>query len=303
MRRIFTGAVAACALCIALASFAQESPFGSIDRLTGTLKKIKDTGVVRIGYREASTPFSFLVDGKRPVGYSIDLCNAIVEDVSDELGGAELQVAYQPVTPENRFALLQSGDIDLECGSTTVNLERRKRVDFSPIIFITGTKLLVRKDSPIRTLANLRGKIIAVTRDTTNAAAVKRLSDKQGLGLSFVSGGDHKETFDLFASGKADALANDEVLIYSMLAETRTRARFRIFGEFLSYDPYAIAYRKDDAPFAAVVDRTFARLAESRALVLTYEKWFTGRLPSGIQLNLPISPQLEEIFHALGLPD
>jgi ABC-type amino acid transport substrate-binding protein len=303
MRRIFTGAIAACVLCFGLASFAQESPSGAINRLTGTLKKVKDTGVVRIGYREASTPFSFLVDGKRPVGYSIDLCNAIVEDVSDELGGAELQVAYQPVTPENRFALLQSGDIDLECGSTTVNLERRKRVDFSPIIFITGTKLLVRKDSPIRTLANLRGKTIAVTRDTTNAAAVKRLSDNQGLGLSFVSGGDHKETFDLFASGKADALANDEVLIYSMLAETRTRARFRIFGEFLSYDPYAIAYRKDDAPFAAVVDRTFARLAESRALVLTHEKWFTRRLPSGIQLNLPISPQLEEIFHALGLPD
>ena len=210
---------------------------------------------------------------------------------------------YLVVTPETRFALLQAGDIDLECGSTTANLERRKLVAFSPVMFITGTKLLVRKDSPIRSWRDLRGKTVAVTRGTTNAAAIQSLSDKQHLGVVFVTGGDHKETFELFTSGKADALANDEVLIYSMLAETRARAQFRLVGDFLSYDPYAIAYRKDDAPFATVVERTFRRLAESRELVLTYEKWFTKRLPSGIRLDLPISPQLEESFRGLGLPE
>ena len=303
MRRILGGVIAACMLCAALAAAAQDTPPGVIDRLTGTLKKIKDSGVVRLGYRENSLPFSFLDDAKRPVGYSIDLCNAIVEEVTDELGGAELRVVYLVVTPETRFALLQAGDIDLECGSTTANLERRKLVAFSPVMFITGTKLLVRKDSPIRSWRDLRGKTVAVTRGTTNAAAIQSLSDKQHLGVVFVTGGDHKETFELFTSGKADALANDEVLIYSMLAETRARAQFRLVGDFLSYDPYAIAYRKDDAPFATVVERTFRRLAESRELVLTYEKWFTKRLPSGIRLDLPISPQLEESFRGLGLPE
>jgi len=303
MRRILGGVIAACMLCAALAAAAQDTPPGVIDRLTGTLKKIKDSGVVRLGYRENSLPFSFLDDAKRPVGYSIDLCNAIVEEVTDELGGAELRVVYLVVTPETRFALLQAGDIDLECGSTTANLERRKLVAFSPVMFITGTKLLVRKDSPIRSWRDLRGKTVAVTRGTTNAAAIQSLSDKQHLGVVFVTGGDHKETFELFTSGKADALANDEVLIYSMLAETRARAQFRLVGDFLSYDPYAIAYRQDDAPFATVVERTFRRLAESRELVLTYEKWFTKRLPSGIRLDLPISPQLEESFRGLGLPE
>jgi len=303
MRRILGGVIAACMLCAALAAAAQDTPPGVIDRLTGTLKKIKDSGVVRLGYRENSLPFSFLDDAKRPVGYSIDLCNAIVEEVTDELGGAELRVVYLVVTPETRFALLQAGDIDLECGSTTANLERRKLVAFSPVMFITGTKLLVRKDSPIRSWRDLRGKTVAVTRGTTNAAAIQSLSDEQHLGVVFVTGGDHKETFELFTSGKADALANDEVLIYSMLAETRARAQFRLVGDFLSYDPYAIAYRQDDAPFATVVERTFRRLAESRELVLTYEKWFTKRLPSGIRLDLPISPQLEESFRGLGLPE
>ena len=303
MRRILGGVIAACMLCAALAAAAQDTPPGVIDRLTGTLKKIKDSGVVRLGYRENSLPFSFLDDAKRPVGYSIDLCNAIVEEVTDELGGAELRVVYLVVTPETRFALLQAGNTDLECGSTTANLERRKLVAFSPVMFITGTKLLVRKDSPIRSWRDLRGKTVAVTRGTTNAAAIQSLSDKQHLGVVFVTGGDHKETFELFTSGKADALANDEVLIYSMLAETRARAQFRLVGDFLSYDPYAIAYRQDDAPFATVVERTFRRLAESRELVLTYEKWFTKRLPSGIRLDLPISPQLEESFRGLGLPE
>ena len=245
-------------------------------------------------------PRDFRSDAKRPVGYSIDLCLAIVEDVVDELGADELKVAYRPVTPENRFALVQAGEVDLECGSTTANLERRKLVAFSPIMFITGTKLLVPRDSPIRSLRDLKGKTVAVTRGTTNAAAVQSFSDKQRLGVTLVAGGDHKEAFDLFAAGKADALANDEVLLYSMIAETRTSARFRITGEFLSYDPYAIAFRKDDSPFAAVVERTFRRLAESGEILWIYDKWFTKRLPSGIRLSGPSSSSMASKATSIG---
>lgn len=303
MRRMTHAAIATCLLCAVLAAGAQESPPGSVDRVSGTLKKIKDSGVVRIGHRENSLPFSFLDDAKRPVGYSIDLCLAIVEDVADELGAEELRVAYRPVTPENRFALVQAGEVDLECGSSTANVERRKLVAFSPTIFVTGTKLLVPRDSSIRTLRDLKGKTVAVTRGTTNAAAVRSLSEKQRLGASFVASNDHKEAFELFAAGKADALANDEVLLYSMIAESRSRARFRITGDFLSYDVYGIAYPKDDPAFAAVVERTFHRLSESREIAWIYDKWFTRRLQSGIRLDLPMSPQLHEIFRGLGLPD
>jgi ABC-type amino acid transport substrate-binding protein len=284
------------------AAASQESDPFTPDRLTGTLKKIKDRGAITLGHRENSVPFSFMDPRGQAVGYSIDLCNAIVEQVIDELGGAEIRVEYRTVTPENRFPLLMSGEIDLECGSTTNNLERRKQVAFSPMIFVTGTKLLVHRGSPISSLRDLRGKTVAVTRGTSNAAAMKALSDKQKLEMTFLEGADHKESFDIFASGKADALANDEVLIYGLLAETKTSAQYRVTGDFLSYDPYGLMFRKDDPHFAQVVERTFQKLAESREIVWIYEKWFLRRLPSGVRLNLPMSPQLEESLRVLGLP-
>jgi glutamate/aspartate transport system substrate-binding protein len=293
-----------CALLlgVALTAAAQESDPFTPDRLIGTLKKIKDSGIIKVGHRENSVPFAFLGPKGQPLGYSIDLCNAIVEQAVNELGEEEIRAEYRPVTPENRFSLLVSGDIDLECGSTTNNLERRKQVAYSPTIFVTGTKLLVRKDSGIRSLRDLKGKTVVVTRDTTNAAAMQALSDKQKLGITFLTGRDHKESFELFAAGKADAFANDDVLLYGWIAETKTSAQYRVVGDFLSYDPYGLMYRKDDPAFAQVVERTFRRLAESREIVWIYDKWFLKRLPSGVRLNLPMSPQLEEFFRVVGLP-
>jgi glutamate/aspartate transport system substrate-binding protein len=293
-----------CALLlgVALTAAAQESDPFTPDRLTGTLKKIKDSGIIKVGHRENSVPFAFLGPKGQPLGYSIDLCNAIVEQAVNELGEEEIRAEYRPVTPENRFSLLVSGDIDLECGSTTNNLERRKQVAYSPTIFVTGTKLLVRKDSGIRSLRDLKGKTVVVTRDTTNAAAMQALSDKQKLGITFLVGRDHKESFELFAAGKAEAFANDDVLLYGWIAETKTSAQYRVVGDFLSYDPYGLMYRKDDPAFAQVVERTFRRLAESREIVWIYDKWFLKRLPSGVRLNLPMSPQLEEFLRVVGLP-
>lgn len=273
----------------------------TIFQYTGALKRIQDTGVIRIGHRENSIPFAFLDPQGKPVGYALDLCDAVVDEVSAELG-RDVQIEYRPVTPENRFDLVIAGEIDLECGSTTNNAERRKRVAFSPTMFVTGTKLLVRKDSGFRFLRNLKGRTVVVTRGTVQETAMNALNERQKLGLNLVTGGDHQESFQIFESGRADAWANDEILLYGMLAETGTGAKYRVVGDFLTYDPYALMLRKDDPEFAEVVERAFHKLAGSREIVYIYNRWFMKRLPSGIRLNLPMSPHLEEIFRVQGLP-
>jgi glutamate/aspartate transport system substrate-binding protein len=289
------------ALAMALPAAAQVGSASAADRLGGTLKKIKDTGVVRLGHRVDAAPFSYLDGRGRPVGYSLDLCTALVEDIVDELGGMELRVELKPVTTENRFDMVASGEVDIECGSTTNNLERRKRVAFSPAIFVTGTKLLARKDGPVKSVLDLKGRPVAVTRDTTNAAVMNVLSQRRSLGIALVEGADHNESFGLLAAGKVDAFASDEVLLYALMAETRS-GLYRVVGDFLSYESYGLMFRMDDPAFAAVMERGFRRLAASREIVWIHDKWFLKRLPSGLRLGLPMSPQLQETFRILGLP-
>jgi glutamate/aspartate transport system substrate-binding protein len=241
--------------------------------------------------------------GGDPIGYSIDLCNEIVDEVSKELGGVEVSVAYKKVTSESRIPAVRSGEVDLECGSTTSNFERQKQVAFSPIFFVAGTKLLVQRESGIGSYRDLNGKTVVVTAGTTNEAAIRTLSEKQKLDIKIVIGKDHADSFAMLEAGKADAFATDDVLLYGLVATTKTGDRYRIVGDYLSYDPYGLMYRKDDPDFAAVVDRTFSRLAASRELVQLYNKWFQKRLPTGERLDLPISPQLEEIFRVQGVPE
>ena len=280
-------------------AMAQDAP----REIGGTLKRVKETGTIALGYRETSIPFSYVNRGGDPIGYSIDLCNEIVEEVSKELGGVEIGVTYKKVTSETRIAAVQSGGIDLECGSTTSNFERQKQVAFSPIFFVAGTKLLVRRGGGIASYRDLAGKRVVVTAGTTNEAAIRSLSDKQKLGIDIIVGKDHADSFAMLEAGKADAFATDDVLLYGLVATTKTGDRYQVVGDFLSYDPYGLMYRKDDADFAAIVDRTFSRLAAGRELVQLYNKWFQKRLPTGERLDLPISPQLEEIFRVQGVPD
>jgi glutamate/aspartate transport system substrate-binding protein len=287
-------------LCIAVPTRAQDKIWTGSSDLTGTLQKIKDSGAIRLGYRESALPFAFLANGQ-PVGYSIDLCNAIVRQVSAELGGRVVGVEYRPVTTQNRFSLLVSGGIDLECGSSTNNLERQEQVAFSPVIFVTGTKLLVKRDSPVTNLRDLRSKTVVVTRDTTNAAAVEALSEKQRLGIKFLFGRDHNESFEILASGKADAFANDDVLLHGLIADAKMSRDYRIVGDSLSYEPYGLAFRRDDFPFADAVERTFQRIAKTGEIDRLYEKWFLGPLPSGVSLNLPMSSELEESIRSMAL--
>ena len=289
---------AASILLVVSPADAQEA--ANVGALSGTLKKVKDTGKITLGYRESSLPFSYLNRRQQPIGYSIDLCREIVEEVSTELDGMDVQIVFIPVTPANRLLKVASGEIDLECGSTTGNVQRRKEVAFSPIFFVAGTKLMVPKSSSIRSYRDLAGKTAVVTAGTTNEAALRTLSEKQKLGITIITASDHAQSLEILASGKADAFATDDVLLYGFIATAKNASEMKVVGEYLSYDPYGLVYRRDDPNFAAVVERTFARMAGERRLAELYNKWFLRRLPTGETLNLPMSPQLDEIFRMLG---
>jgi glutamate/aspartate transport system substrate-binding protein len=274
-----------------------------VSELSGTLKKIHDTGTITLGYRESSLPFSYLNKRQQPIGYSIDLCREIVEETSTELDGADIKIALAPVTAANRLDKVKSGAVDLECGSTTSNLQRQKEVAFSPVFFVAGTKLMVPNSSPVQSYRDLAGKTVVVTSGTTNEAALRTLSDKQKLGINIITSPDHAQSVATLAAGKADAFATDDVLLYGFIATDPAARDMKVVGDYLSYDPYGLAYRRDDPGFAAVVERTFARMAAERRLEELYNKWFLRRLPTGEILNLPMSPQLAEIFRVLGAPE
>jgi glutamate/aspartate transport system substrate-binding protein len=295
--------VFAAASFLSLAAPADAQEATNVGALSGTLKKVKDTGTITLGYRESSLPFSYLNRRQQPIGYSVDLCREIVEDLSTELDGMEIKIAFAPVTPANRLQKVVSGEIDLECGSTTGNVQRRKEVAFSPIFFVAGTKLMVPKSSSVRSYRDLADKTAVVTSGTTNEAALRTLSDKQKLGITILTAPDHAQSLAMLASGKADAFATDDVLLYGFIAMAKNASDMKVVGEYLSYDPYGLVYRRDDPAFAAVVERTFTRMASERRLAELYNKWFLRRLPTGETLNLPMSPQLEEVFRMLGQPE
>jgi ABC-type amino acid transport substrate-binding protein len=271
--------------------------------LKGTLKKAHDTGTVVLGYRESSIPFSYLNVRREPIGYSIDLGRAIVEAMSSELNGQALKIKFMPVTSESRIGEVKTGGVDLECGSTTNNTERQKEVAFSPIMFVAGTKLLVKSGSGIQSFRDLNGKNVVVTAGTTNQEAMRQVSEKFAINVHLVLAKDHEESFEQLVTGKVDAFAGDDVLLYGFVAEHKAGDQLVVIGDFLSYDPYGIMYRKDDPELADLVNRVFREMAASHDLEHTYNRWFLQKLPSGETLNLPMSAQLREIFRALGAPD
>ena len=271
--------------------------------LQGTLKKVRDTGVLLVGYRESSVPFSYLNARREPIGYAIDLGHAVAAAVSNELGGTTVTVKFVPVTSETRLEAVRSGRVDLECGSTTANAERAKQVAFSPVFFVAGTKLLVKRGSPVASFRDLGGRTVVVTAGTTNEEAMRRLAERFNLNLRLTTARDHAESFAQVRGGQADAFAGDDALLAGLVAQNQAGNELTVVGDFLSYDPYGLMYRRDDPQFAAVVRRAFADLAASRELEYTYNRWFLRRLPTGETLNLPMSAQLQEVFRTLGAPD
>ncbi|MCP3474131.1 amino acid ABC transporter substrate-binding protein [Bradyrhizobium sp. CCGUVB1N3] len=285
-------------LACALATGASGQTGGS-EGLSPTLSAIKSSHVVRLGYRESSPPFSFLDQAGRPIGYSLELCEAIVEEIGVEVDDPDLKIEYVKVTSDDRIDAVLQNKIDLECGSTTANAERAKRVAFSPLMFVAGTKLMVPKASTVSAVTDLKGKTVVVTKGTTNEQAMHAVDKKFSLGLNIVTSPDHEQSFQMLADGKADAFATDDILLYGLIVRHKAQDKFRVTGDYLSYDPYGIMFRKNEPQLSAVVDRTFRKLGSNHDLVPLYNKWFVARLPTGERLNVPISLQLEEAFKAM----
>jgi glutamate/aspartate transport system substrate-binding protein len=292
----------ACLMSGPMATAARGQDAVGVERLSGTLKKIKDAGAVTIGFRDASVPFSYLNAARQPIGYSIDLCLAIVDAINAELGLDNIAIKYLPVNPQTRIPLVADGTVDLECGQTTNNAERQKSVAFSPIIFVSGTKLLVKRSTKLRSYRELTNHTVAVTEGTTNEAAIKSLNAKEGLKIALLPVRENDQAFQAVDTGKADAWAGDDVVLYAMAAEARSPRDLSVLGEYLSYDPYGIMYRKNDPALDALVKRTFETLAETRELARIYEQWFLRKLPSGKTLGIAMSPQLKSIFESMGQP-
>ncbi len=281
--------------CLLTAADAQTGGEG----LSPTLANIKSRHAVRLGYRESSPPFSFLDQANRPIGYSLELCEAIVDEIGVEVDDPGLKIEYVKVTSDDRIPAVVQGKIDLECGSTTANAERARQVAFSPLMFVAGTKLMVPKASTISAPADLKGKTVVVTKGTTNEQAMRGLDKKFALGLNILVSPDHEQSYQMLVDGKADAFATDDILLYGLIARHKSQDRFRVTGDYLSYDPYGIMFRKGEPQLAAVVERTFRKLGTNHDLIPLYNKWFVSRLPTGEKLNVAISPQLEDAFKAL----
>jgi len=294
-RCIQAGSLVAAVILLATAAGAQTASEG----LSPTLANIKKTHVVRLGYRESSPPFSFLDQANRPIGYSLELCEAIVDEIGIEVDDANLKIEYVKVTSDDRIPAVVQNKIDLECGSTTANAERGKQVAFSPLMFVAGTKLMVPKTSTVSAPKDLQGKTVVVTKGTTNEQAMHAVDKKFTLGLNIVTAADHEQSYQMLVDGKADAFATDDILLYGLIARHKAQGQFKVTGEYLSYDPYGIMFRKGEPQLKAVVERTFQKLGSGRDLIPLYNKWFVARLPTGEKLGVAISPQLEEAFKVL----
>ena len=289
LKRFVRTTLAAVVAILALPAYSQS--------LTGTLAKIRDTGTITIGHREASIPFSYLDDKQQAVGYAMDICATVVEAVKAELKMPNLKVVLQPVTSANRIPLLQNGSIDLECGSTTNSVDRQKQVAFGPTYFVINVTAAVKKASPIRTLADLNGRTISTTAGTTAVPLLKKYEKTGGIDVKEIYGKDHSESFLLLADDRVQAFVMDDVLLAGQIANARNPGEFRILEESLRTEPYSVMLRREDPQFKALVDRTIGGLMKSGEIEKLYAKWFMSPIPPRkVNLNFPVSPGLREAF-------
>ncbi|MBV8901109.1 MAG: glutamate/aspartate ABC transporter substrate-binding protein [Verrucomicrobia bacterium] len=266
------------------------------EELSGALKKIKDTGIMVIGHRESSIPFSYYDDKNQVVGYSQDLAMIVADAVKKKLSLPGLQVKLTPVTSQNRIPLVQNGTVDLEAGSTTHNTERAKQVAFSDTIFVVGTRLLVKKGSGIQDFPDLKGKNVVTTAGTTSERILRELNQK-GLGINLISAKDHGEAFLTLQSGRAAAFMMDDALLAGERAKARKPDDWVIVGTPQSKEAYAMAMRKDDPGFKQVADAAIAEAETSGVAAKLYQKWFQSPIPpKGLNLELPMNDDLKEVF-------
>ena len=268
--------------------------------LTGTLKKIKESGTITLGHRDASIPFSYIADGSgKPVGYSHDIQLAIVKAVEKDLGmkEGELKVKYNLVTSQTRIPLVQNGTVDVECGSTTNNVERQQQVDFSVGIFEIGTRLLSKKDSTYKDFADLKGKNVVTTAGTTSERILKSMNADKQMGMNVISAKDHGESFQMLESGRAVAFMMDDALLAGEMAKAKKPTDWAVTGTPQSFEIYGCMVRKGDAPFKKAVDDAIVATYKSGEINKIYEKWFMQPIPpKGLNLNFPMSDELKALI-------
>ena len=274
---------------IAAGALAQE--------LTGTLKKIKETGAITVGHRESSIPFSYLDDKQQPIGYAMDLCMKIVNAVKAELKLPNLKVNLQPVTSGNRIPQLQAGNIDIECGSTTNSVERQKQVSFGPTYFVINVTAAVKKASGIKQLADLKGRTISTTSGTTSVPLLKQYEKTKSVDIKEIYGKDHAESFLLLSQDRSAAFVMDDILLAGQIANAGNPKNFMIIPESLRQEPYSMMLRKDDPQFKALVDKTIGGVMKSGEVNAIYAKWFMSPIPpKGVNMNFPMTPAIRDAF-------
>ncbi len=280
---------AAVALFVAAPALAQ-APKGTLDR-------IRESGTISLGHRESSVPFSYYDDRQQVVGYSHEIMLAVAEAVRRQVGLPRLQTKLTPVTSQNRIPLVQNGTIDLECGSTTNNVERQQQVAFSNTIFVVATRLLTRKDSGVRDFPDLAGKNVVTTAGTTSERLIRRMNDEKKMGMNVISARDHGEAFLTLQSGRAVAFMMDDALLAGELAKARRRDDWHILGTPQSREAYGCMMRKGDPAFKKTVDEAIARLMTSGEGEKLYRKWFLSPIPpKGLTLGLPLSDEMKALF-------
>jgi len=266
--------------------------------LTGTLKKIKDTGAITIGHRESSIPFSYLDDKQQPIGYAMDLCLKVVDAVKTELKMPNLKVNLQPVTSSNRIPLLQNGTIDMECGSTTNSVDRQKQVAFGPTYFVINVTAAVKKSSGIKALADLNGKTISTTAGTTSVPLLRQYDKTKNAEIKSIDAKDHAESFLLLSQDRTSAFVMDDILLAGLIANSSNPGDYMILtNESLRTEPYSMMLRKDDPQFKALVDKTIGGVMKSGEIHKLYAKWFTSPVPpKNVNINFPETQAIKDAF-------
>ncbi|MGQ0752558.1 MAG: amino acid ABC transporter substrate-binding protein [Betaproteobacteria bacterium] len=288
MKRLSLCAGLLTAACIATTAPAAEP--------TGTLKKIKDSGAITLGHRDTSIPFSYYDDKQQVVGYAIDLCMKIVDAVKAELKMPKIDVKFNPVTSATRIPLMANGTVDLECGSTTNNLDRQKQVAFTITHFVTANRYVAKKSSNIKSLKDLKGKTVVSTSGTTNIRWATEENAKQKLGMNIIAAKDHAESFLTVETGRAVAFFMDDILLYSLVATSKNPSEWAISSEAYTVEPYGIMLRRDDPAFEKVVDGAMIRLYKSGEINKIYDKWFLNPIPpKGVNLKVPMSAQFKKV--------
>ncbi|RAR61792.1 L-glutamate-binding protein /L-aspartate-binding protein [Paraburkholderia unamae] len=272
----------------ATGAFAQES---------GTLKKIKDTGVISLGHRESSIPFSYYDDKQNVIGYSQDYAEKIVEAVKQKLNMPNLKVKLVPITSQNRIPLVQNGTVDIECGSTTNNAERQQQAAFTNTIFVIGTRLMTKKDSGVKDFADLKGKTVVTTAGTTSERLLRKMNQDKSMGMNIISAKDHGESFMTLSTGRAVAFMMDDALLAGERAKSNNPGDFVIVGQAQSREAYGCMMRKNDPEFKKIADDAIAKVQTSSDGNAIYKKWFESPIPpKGLNLNFPMSDDMKALF-------